>query len=93
MSRRLCEPLTQVRVIRGVPRRFHWRDRRYEVRAVLACWVEVGPWWRVEECTPGVSGVHESTYWRVEATTGRSVVCVVDLSVAADSWLLTRVID
>jgi hypothetical protein len=49
MSRRYDE---QVEVRRGLvagaeaPAQFLWRDRLFLVRAVLAHWVETGPWWR-----------------------------------------------
>lgn len=88
MSRRLYEPLTQVQVIGGVPQRFRWRGRRFEVRQVLTYWVEIGPWWRV-----GAGTSCESTFWRVEAHVAGGAVGVYDLCVAADCWLLTRVID
>jgi len=49
MSRRYDE---QVEVRRGLvagaeaPAQFLWRDRLFLVQAVLAHWVETGPWWR-----------------------------------------------
>jgi len=35
------------------PEQFLWRGRLWKVRAVLAHWVETGPWWQ----TPGVRAV------------------------------------
>ena len=35
------------------PDQFLWRGRLWKVRAVLAHWVETGPWWQ----SPGVSAV------------------------------------
>ncbi len=60
------------------PDQFLWRGRLWKVRAVVAHWVETGPWWQ------GVSGdratapatdlatdlVGERELWRVEAGRG-----------------------
>ena len=52
------------------PAQFLWRGRLWKVRAVLAHWVETGPWWQ-----PGPVGADllaERELWRVEA--GRGLV-------------------
>jgi len=67
------------------PEQFLWRGRLWKVRAVLAHWVETGPWWQ----SPGVRAVvgtddpeagagtavghdllAEREMWRVEAGRG-----------------------
>lgn len=50
------------------PTQFLWRDRLYLVRAVLASWVEVGPWWQ-----RSATQLQDEEYlmWRVEAGPGR----------------------
>jgi hypothetical protein len=74
------------------PAQFLWRGRLWKVRAVLAHWVETGPWWS----SPGVRAVigsdaavepeavprplgdliTERELWRVEAGRGRAVGAV-----------------
>ena len=74
------------------PAQFLWRGRVWKVRAVLAHWVETGPWWS----SPGVRAVigshdepasgdvprrlgdliTERELWRVEAGRGRAVGAV-----------------
>ena len=73
------------------PDQFLWRGRLWKVRAVLAHWVETGPWW--QQATPsderepdgGAGLVAERELWRVEAGRGRDlegldVAGVFDLS-------------
>jgi len=51
------------------PEQFLWRGRLWKVRAVVAHWVETGPWWQ------GSSDlVAERELWRVEAGRGAQVV-------------------
>ena len=54
------------------PDQFLWRGRLWKVRAVVAHWVETGPWWQ-----GGTAGtvaesdlVTERELWRVEAGRG-----------------------
>jgi uncharacterized protein DUF6504 len=74
------------------PAQFLWRGRLWKVRAVLAHWVETGPWWS----SPGVRAaigsedaaepeagprplgdlITERELWRVEAGRGRAVGAV-----------------
>ncbi|SED32433.1 hypothetical protein SAMN04489844_4181 [Nocardioides exalbidus] len=59
------------------PEQFLWRGRLWKVRAVVAHWIETGPWWqgasgRAEEEAGGslVDLVTERELWRVEAGRG-----------------------
>lgn len=68
------------------PEQFLWRGRLWKVRAVLAHWVETGPWWQssgvravlgsdeeVDRPDPpaGADLLVERELWRVEAGSGR----------------------
>jgi len=47
--RRYDDPVeTRMGLVSGVegPEQFLWRGRLWEVRAVIAHWVETGPWWQ-----------------------------------------------
>ena len=51
------------------PDQFLWRGRLWKVRAVVAHWVETGPWWQGD--TRYVTDlVAERELWRVEAGRG-----------------------
>ena len=59
------------------PDQFLWRGRLWKVRAVVAHWVETGPWWQGASGgrRPGASEaitdlVAERELWRVEAGRG-----------------------
>jgi Family of unknown function (DUF6504) len=66
------------------PEQFLWRGRLWKVRAVLAHWVETGPWWQssgvravigTDETASGSSAgsadlLAEREMWRVEAGRG-----------------------
>ena len=61
------------------PDQFLWRGRLWKVRAVVAHWVETGPWWQVradDGASDGAAGgsladlVAERELWRVEAGRG-----------------------
>ena len=63
------------------PEQFLWRGRLWKVRAVLAHWVETGPWWQGEaqRDDPAEAGssitslgdlLVERELWRVEAGRG-----------------------
>lgn len=62
------------------PDQFLWRGRLWKVRAVVAHWVETGPWWQASG-TVSRSGrdgaaadlVAERELWRVEAGRGIQV--------------------
>lgn len=63
------------------PEQFLWRGRLWKVRAILAHWVETGPWWHsasaravtgsAQEVTSGGADLLvEREMWRVEAGRG-----------------------
>jgi hypothetical protein len=62
------------------PEQFLWRGRLWKVRAVVAHWVETGPWWQASTSRPAGPGsghdgavtdlVAERELWRVEAGRG-----------------------
>jgi hypothetical protein len=59
------------------PDQFLWRGRLWKVRAVVAHWVETGPWWQ-GTTAPERGGtttdlVAERELWRVEAGRGLQV--------------------
>jgi hypothetical protein len=64
------------------PDQFLWRGRLWKVRAVVAHWVETGPWWQgaVSQADTRADGqappdpVAERELWRVEAGRGTQVV-------------------
>ena len=66
------------------PQQFLWRGRLWKVRAVLAHWVETGPWWQSHDAraalgtdepgavlAPAGDLLAERELWRVEAGRGR----------------------
>ena len=70
------------------PEQFVWRGRLWKVHAVLAQWVETGPWWQSSSAhavlgadspddpdgpMPPVDLAAEREVWRVEADRGRAV--------------------
>jgi hypothetical protein len=57
------------------PEQFLWQGRLWQVREVIAHWMEIGAWWlRRPEEQPGRSElVHEREVWRVTAARGRAV--------------------
>lgn len=53
------------------PEQFLWRGRLWKVRAVLARWVETGPWWQGEDDARSLGELlTERELWRVEAGRG-----------------------
>ena len=57
------------------PDQFLWRGRLWKVRAVVAHWVETGPWWQGSGAGSGEARttsdlVAERELWRVEAGRG-----------------------
>ena len=62
------------------PQQFLWRGRLWQVREVVAHWMEVGAWWvRRPEEAPGRSElVTERQVWRVTAARGRAVATADD---------------
>ena len=63
------------------PEQFLWHGRLWKVRAVLAHWVETGPWWQDSESKSLGDLLIERELWRVEAGRGGpDVGGVFDLS-------------
>ncbi|WP_216652631.1 DUF6504 family protein [Nocardioides sp. zg-1308] len=72
------------------PDQFLWRGRLWKVRAIVAHWVETGPWWqgRADDgavadpvADPVADLVAERELWRVEAGRGeQETYGVFDLS-------------
>lgn len=62
------------------PQQFLWRGRLWQVREVIAHWLETGAWWvRRPEDAPGQSElVRERQVWRVTAARGRAVATADD---------------
>ena len=62
------------------PQQFLWRGRLWQVREVIAHWMETGAWWvRRPEDAPGRSElVCERQVWRVTAARGRAVATADD---------------
>ena len=57
------------------PDQFLWRGRLWKVRAIVAHWVETGPWWQGATSSSTRDGattdlVAERELWRVEAGRG-----------------------
>jgi hypothetical protein len=57
------------------PEQFLWHGRLWKVRAVLAHWVETGPWWQGEPEARPLGGslgdlLVDRELWRVEAGRG-----------------------
>lgn len=74
--RRYDDPV-EVRKGGDGPEQFLWRGRLWKVRAVLAHWVETGPWWQGPASGPmsggpglGADLLAERELWRVEAGRG-----------------------
>ena len=88
--RRYDDPVeTRMGLVSGMegPEQFLWRGRLWKVRAVLAHWVETGPWWQSGSARAVIGSdetadlrsadlLGERELWRVEA--GRGAVPVPD---------------
>ena len=56
------------------PDQFLWRGRLWQVREVVAHWVETGAWWARRPAAPGAVDtdlLREREVWRVAAARGR----------------------
>jgi Family of unknown function (DUF6504) len=85
--RRYDDPVEVRRGSDAEPEQFLWRGRLWKVRAVLAHWVETGPWWQTSGAravigshepdgkgpTPLGDLITERELWRVEAGRGARV--------------------
>ncbi|MBO9520325.1 MAG: hypothetical protein J7518_02205 [Nocardioidaceae bacterium] len=62
------------------PQQFLWRGRLWQVREVVAHWIETGAWWlRRPEESPGRSELaRQREVWRVTAARGRAVATLDD---------------
>ena len=76
------------------PEQFLWRGRLWKVRAVVAHWVETGPWWQ-QVLPEGPSGataaavagsLAERELWRVEAGRGAGARPAVAGGAADDGY-------
>jgi hypothetical protein len=87
------------------PEQFLWRGRLWKVYAVVAHWVETGPWWQSAEARAALGAetdpllgrdlTAEREVWRVEAGRGALGRGVFDLSFdwAKGDWRLARAVD
>jgi hypothetical protein len=86
------------------PQQFLWRGRLWQVRSIVAHWVETGAWWlrRPEERPGGSELMREREVWRVTAARGRAVATsddpgfgVFDLAFdpSAGRWALAGSLD
>ncbi len=90
------------------PDQFLWRGRLWQVREVVAHWVETGAWWARSSGAVAVDGdlLREREVWRVAAARGRVAALqqspehdpgfgVFDLvfSWSEGSWQLARAVD
>jgi hypothetical protein len=90
------------------PEQFLWRGRLWQVREVVAHWVETGAWWARRSTTQGAVDtdlLREREVWRVAAARGRVAAQqssehdpgfgVFDLvfSWSEGSWQLVRAMD
>jgi hypothetical protein len=93
--RRYDEPVTVQRgwvpdVGEG-PAQFLWRDRLWQVRSVVAHWVETGEWWRTDGSSQmPVDLLAEREVWRVEARRRHDLIGIFDLrfDTTDGSWQL-----
>ena len=64
------------------PEQFLWRGRLWQVREVLAHWVDTGAWWVPRETGVGAGRIERAPrhreVWRVTAARGRAVASVDD---------------
>ena len=68
--RRYDDPVEVRRGEAEDPEQFLWRGRLWKVRAVVAHWVETGPWWQGSAGDTASDPVAERELWRVEAGRG-----------------------
>ena len=66
--RRYDDPVEVRRGQIGGPEQFLWRGRLWQVRQIVAHWIETGAWWTLDEV--GSDLLAEREIWRVEAGRG-----------------------
>jgi hypothetical protein len=98
--RRYDDPVeTRMGLVAGMegPEQFLWRGRLWKVRAVIAHWVETGPWWQSGGARAVIGSddvrsadvrsadlLAERELWRVEAGRGPGRPVVADPGGSAD---------
>jgi hypothetical protein len=98
--RRYDDPVeTRMGLVAGMegPEQFLWRGRLWKVRAVIAHWVETGPWWQSGGARAVIGSddvrsadvrsadlLAERELWRVEAGRGPGRPVVADRGGSAD---------
>ena len=83
--RRYDDPVeTRMGLVSGLegPEQFLWRGRLWKVRAVIAHWVETGPWWQ----SSGVHAVLGSDEVAEPVDGGAPVAVAVDLAAEREVW-------
>lgn len=77
------------------PEQFLWRGRLWKVRAVLAHWVETGPWWAGARDSAARDLLAERELWRVEAGVGPGGAGVFEIALdwSDGSWQLVGCLD
>jgi hypothetical protein len=70
--RRYDDPVEVRKSAEEDPEQFLWRGRLWQVREVVAHWVETGAWWsRPPAGALGTDLLREQEVWRVTAARGR----------------------
>ena len=70
--RRYDDPVEVRKGAEEDPEQFLWRGRLWQVREVVAHWVETGAWWaRPTAGEAGTDLLREQEVWRVTAARGR----------------------
>lgn len=72
------------------PEQFVWRDRLWTVHAVLAQWLETGPWWRSQgvHAVLGVDDAADAAEWGGGSGSGTATVtrAPADLAAEREVW-------
>ena len=74
-------PIEEAAVPTEGPQQFLWRGRLWKVRAVLAHWVETGPWWQATGARAAI-GSEDA----VSETADRGRIPLVDLLTERELW-------
>jgi len=68
------------------PQQFLWRGRLWKVRAVLAHWVETGPWWQSTGARAAIGDDTGGTADAVTESTERARIPLGDLLSERELW-------
>ena len=68
------------------PQQFLWRGRLWKVRAVLAHWVETGPWWQSTDVRAVIGSEEAAPAAAPEAAEARGRVPIGDLLTERELW-------